>query len=132
MINACVSLMLKACPKGINVRMGAWRALSSHHMKVPYQSQTILMREPIIKKNCQRCALSFDIPNIKESKARELLLQFKPCTHCGFVESSKYQKSEKSGRCMDCSIPFSIVDHHSNGRCKRCDMRNLRHKSKPI
>lgn len=90
------------------------------------------MKEPFIKKNCQRCFKPFDIPNIKESKARELLIQFKPCPDCGFVENSKYQNSEKLGRCIDCSIPFAIIDHYGLGMCHRCHMKEWRKDKKSI
>lgn len=83
-----------------------------------------------IKKLCERCEEFFLIPNIRESRARELALQFYPCPHCLFVKSVFYPRNNRSGRCIDCSIPFLLIDHHAKGRCLRCYNKNLRYKSK--
>ena len=100
-----------------SARTDASRRLNNHPMKRP----------PLISKRCERCNELFSIPNIRESRARELILQFYPCPHCLYVPNIHYPRYNRSGRCRDCSIPFSLVDHHANGRCKRCDMIALRH-----
>lgn len=79
-----------------------------------------------LTKRCERCEQLYLLPNIKESYARRLIIEYFPCEHCGFSKDS----SNKAGRCRDCSIPFVFIDHHAHGRCKRCDMRQLRHKNK--
>ena len=79
-----------------------------------------------IKKRCSRCGELYEIPNIRESAARERLIDFYPCCHCGFIKDIKNPKYNNSGRCRDCAIPFAIIDHHGGGRCKRCYMRHLR------
>ena len=73
-----------------------------------------------ITKRCDRCERLFDIPNIKESPARQHLIEFYPCAHCHYVKNILNPKNNRSGRCLDCSIPFAIIDHHSKGRCSRC------------
>ena len=77
------------------------------------------MKIPSIEKICSRCDESFFIPNIKSSKARELLLIYTPCPHCLYQKKINTIDDDKSGRCRDCSIPFSLVDHHAKGRCGR-------------
>lgn len=79
-----------------------------------------------IIKLCARCGERYEIPNIKESRARDKMIEFYPCCHCGYVKDILYPKNNKSGRCRDCSIPFTIIDHHGKGRCKRCYMKYLR------
>lgn len=79
-----------------------------------------------IKKRCARCGDLYEIPNIRESPAREKLIDFYPCMHCGYIKDIKNPKFNKSGRCRDCAIPFSIVDHNAKGRCNRCYMKYLR------
>jgi DNA-directed RNA polymerase subunit RPC12/RpoP len=74
----------------------------------------------------------FDIPNVKESKQRQLMLLYYPCPHCGYVRDITYPRFNRSGRCLDCSIPFTIVDHHAKGMCKRCHMKLLRHKPEGV
>lgn len=88
------------------------------------------MKEIHIKKRCERCEKIYTIQNIKQSAARELLLEYTPCTNCGFVKEPCNKTKNKSGRCIVCSIPFFIVDHHGLGMCKRCNMDALRAKQK--
>jgi len=61
----------------------------------------------------------YDISFIRKSKAKRDALTYTPCTYCGYIAFSN-DKINKSGRCLRCSIPFVIVDHHAKGRCKRC------------
>ncbi len=77
-----------------------------------------------VQKRCARCQELFNIPNVKQSPIRDILLEFSPCTHCGYVKTPTETdiKNNVSGRCQDCSIPFSIIDHHGKGRCHRCFM----------
>lgn len=82
------------------------------------------MRVPsTITKICQRCDQRFEIPNIRISHARDTLLVCYPCTHCGY---SQCDPSGKSGRCVDCNIPFNVIDHQAQGRCNRDYMRMIR------
>lgn len=75
-----------------------------------------------VQKRCARCQELFNIPNVKQSPIRDILLEFSPCTHCGYVKNPTDIKNNVSGRCKDCSIPFSMIDHHGKGRCHRCFM----------
>lgn len=79
-------------------------------------------------KRCQRCQEMYEIPNVRESKARLLIIQFHPCPHCGFIQD--HPDAKTSGRCIDCSIPFSIINHHAKGRCYRDYMRLLRYEGR--
>lgn len=79
-----------------------------------------------IQKRCARCEKLFDIPNLKESKARDFALLYTPCSHCYFVEDITNPKYQLSGRCLDCSTPFALVNHKAKGRCHRCLMKHYR------
>lgn len=80
-----------------------------------------------ITKRCARCGDIYYIPNIRESQARDRLIDFYPCCHCGYVKDIQYPKNRNvSGRCRDCAIPFAIIDHNAKGRCNRCYMKFLR------
>jgi hypothetical protein len=68
----------------------------------------------------------YEIPNIRKSQARECVLQFYPCQHCGY---EKENGGAHSGRCTGCGIQFQIIKHHAGGKCNRCYMRFLRIKS---
>lgn len=83
-----------------------------------------------IKKRCSRCDNLYEIPNIKESKARNLMIDYYPCCHCGFIKDVNNPKNNRSGRCLDCAIPFQMIDHQGKGRCNRCYMRMLRNATK--
>jgi len=85
-----------------------------------------------ISKRCERCEKMFEIPNIKESPARQTLIEFTPCPHCLYVKDVKYPKNNRTGRCLGCSIPFALVDHHAIGRCSRCYMGYIRNKNKEV
>lgn len=76
-----------------------------------------------LNKRCARCGELYEIPNVRTSKAREAMIQYYPCMHCGY---EKDHGGNKSGRCRDCAIPFNIIDHQAQGRCNRCYMRFLR------
>lgn len=80
------------------------------------------------KKRCQRCGEIFQLPKTNKGKAMELVMEYYPCPYCKYAKSVSFPKYETIGRCKDCSIPFAIVDHHGRGMCKRCHMRDLRHK----
>lgn len=84
-----------------------------------------------IKKICERCETVFLIPAQRISKSREVRLQCHPCPKCGFTPQHCAPNSIKVGRCLVCSIPFSIVDHHAKGYCKRDYVRALRAKTLP-
>ena len=85
------------------------------------------VRITVLTKACERCEETFELPNLRESKARELVIQYTPCPHCFFVKSVEFVIYNKTGRCRGCSIPFALVNHHAKGRCKRCDMKLRRH-----
>lgn len=89
-----------------------------------------MKRQPTIEKHCDRCEEVFYIPNIRQSRAREMILQFYPCPNCHYVPDILYPRFNKSGRCRDCSIPFSLIDHQAHGYCNRCLMKVLRHEGK--
>lgn len=80
----------------------------------------------VLKKRCERCEKLYDLPRVQKSRAKEILIQFFPCSHCGFAKEQ--EKSEQSGRCKDCSIPFFIINHHYKGNCNRCYMTKYRKK----
>ena len=103
---------------GISVRIIAYRNMISQLI-----SHLFKMMIEEIKKRCSRCGELYDIPNIRQSEAREKLIEFYPCMHCGYEKNCS---GDKSGRCRDCAIPFAMIDHHAKGRCKRCSMRFLR------
>lgn len=86
------------------------------------------MKALYLTKRCQRCEEKFDIPNVRASNARLLIIQFYPCPHCGYVQDRP--GSNTSGRCRDCSIPFSIIDHHAKGRCLRDYNAKLRYEGR--
>lgn len=90
------------------------------------------MKAPYLTKTCPRCEQSFELPNIKVSPARTLLLQFAACPHCLYVPDNAPVHFNKSGRCRTCSVPFAVIDHHAKGYCKRDYMAMLRHKSKAV
>jgi hypothetical protein len=73
-----------------------------------------------IKKICFRCDRAFSIPNIKESIARDILIEFMPCPHCGYVKNPLVPNGKRDGRCADCTVAFTVVKYHTKGRCKRC------------
>lgn len=85
---------------------------------------------PFIKKRCSRCEKLFDIPNLKDSKARDFALLYTPCSYCKYVEDVSNPKYEQSGRCLSCSIPFSMINHKAKGMCHRCLMKLYRSTSK--
>lgn len=76
-----------------------------------------MSRPPTITKTCGRCERPFHVPNIRTSSAREKTLVCYTCPFCFF---SPCDPSGKSGRCLSCSVPFSVIDHHAKGKCKRC------------
>lgn len=79
-----------------------------------------------IKRICQRCNLKYRIPLLKQSKARENLLHYFPCTHCGYVFGLGKVVNNEIGLCTDCSVPFLISKHHAKGKCGRCYVNKLR------
>lgn len=81
-----------------------------------------------LTKRCERCEEKFELPNLKECRARDILIQYYPCPHCLYVKDIHNAKFNNSGRCRDCAIPFKLMKHQAKGRCNRCYMRNLRHK----
>ena len=76
-----------------------------------------------LTKRCERCEKLFTLPNLKESRARELLIVYHPCTHCGY---SRDFPGDSQGRCTDCLLPFAVFPNHARGKCKRCHMAWLR------
>ena len=90
------------------------------------QKQTYIKKPPFFQKRCARCQQLFDIPNIKESPAREKLIEYYPCSFCGYIKSHNLQEKNKTGRCRDCFIPFVIIDEHALGYCHRCYTKNWR------
>ncbi len=88
------------------------------------------MRKATIAKRCERCERFFDLPNIMQSLAREIIIEYTPCPHCLYSKDVAHPRSSRSGRCLDCSIPFAIVDHHAKGRCERCSRSFLRKNEK--
>ena len=110
--------------KDISVRMVASVRMISPHTKALYNP---MINE--IQKRCCRCGDLYDIPNIRESSTRERLIDFYPCMHCGFIRDIQNPKKNTSGRCRDCAIPFSIINHHAKGRCNRCYMNLLRNEN---
>lgn len=64
--------------------------------------------------------LGFDIPLIRSSWARELILVLFPCPHCGY---SQFKGERIDGACRHCGVPFWIEPHHAHGYSKRCYRR---------
>lgn len=61
------------------------------------------------------------------SAARDLIIQFFPCGHCGFVKDILYPNdTNRSGRCRQCRVPFAVILHYARGLCKRDYMAMLR------
>jgi len=87
-----------------------------------------LMKIKSIKKRCDRCEELFEIPLLKKCPAREILLLYYPCPHCGYFKLPN-TNNNRTGRCRECLMPFGIVDHKSKGFCARCYMRYLREKA---
>ena len=83
-----------------------------------------------IKKRCERCEMFFEIQNIKQSRARELLIIYTPCSHCGHVVDVKYPKNDTQGNCAVCKVTFQVLKHHALGMCVRCHRAHLRDKNK--
>lgn len=79
-----------------------------------------------VTKRCERCERLFEIVNIKESKARDIIIRYTPCPHCFYIEDIKNPRFNRSGRCLDCNIPFVMIDHKAKGRCHRCLMAHYR------
>jgi len=90
-----------------------------------------MKRSATVEKRCENptCGEFFPVPNIRQSRARELLLQFYPCPHCGFVREIQYPRYERPGSCCDCFLAFSLVGYQARGRCNRCLMILLRHEA---
>ena len=82
-----------------------------------------------ITKRCERCEKLFTFPNLRESNAREVIIQYAKCSHCHYVPDVRNPKFNQSGRCVDCSVPFSMIDHKAKGRCHRCLMAFYRKNS---
>lgn len=98
----------------------------------PY-SNKIHMRARFLTKRCEYCDHTFEIPNVRSSRLRELLIQYFPCTHCGFAKEVHYPRYELKGSCSgDCKLPFSLVGKHTADKCNPCYMRSLRHESEAI
>ena len=117
-------------PEHFCVRTDAKSLLFNPLTRVLLMVMSLLMRLPEIIKVCERCENKFAIPNIKMSRARDLLIQFTPCPHCLFVKTPSILLKNRTGRCLDCSIPFSLVDHHAKGRCERCSRKYYRDKER--
>lgn len=88
---------------------------------------------PIIERRCTQCSKIFALPNIRDSIAKEYILRFFPCSHCGHVAGVVYSEKEykrvkwtELPRCIGCYTPFSVVKHHAYGRCKTCHQRKRR------
>jgi len=89
---------------------------------------TSMNRPENIKKRCHRCEEIFLLPNIRESIARDILIEFMPCTHCEYVKNPLVPNGNLAGRCADCKIAFTVVKYHSKGRCIRCSRAYQRSK----
>ena len=83
-----------------------------------------------IKKRCERCDLFFLIPAIRESHAREIALQFFPCTHCAYVRDINRPLYNRTGHCVGCLLPFAFIPHHGKGKCMRCYQATIRDESR--
>ena len=82
------------------------------------------MKAPFrIEKRCQACGNVYPLPNLRECRARDLILQLFPCPACVTIDD---------GRCIDesCLIPFRVRPHHAKGRCLRCYNRLLRYENR--
>jgi hypothetical protein len=77
-----------------------------------------------VRRNCQCCGFPYEIPLIRQSRAREKTIICFPCPNCGF---SQCDPDDIQKRCTGCRIPFSIVKHHANGNCRRCYNALWRH-----
>lgn len=73
-----------------------------------------------LEKRCQACGNFYQVPNLRECRARDLILQLFPCPACVLTSE---------GRCADptCLLPFTVIPHHARGRCLRCYNRLLRY-----
>jgi len=75
------------------VRFSAQMDCKPSFEQPPYESPFKQLRSGVsVAKRC------FYIPNIRQSRARELILQFYPCPHCGFVPDILYPRFNRSGR----------------------------------
>lgn len=81
-----------------------------------------------IVKRCDRCDRQFEIPNIRLSPARDLILEYYPCSHCGYVKLILSPNSLTLGSCVDvnCRLPFALVPHRARGMCNRSYMTLMR------
>lgn len=101
--------------KVIYARMDVKNLLYNHLTKALYKTKMC----KYLKKRCERCDELFDIPNIRRSVARDAIIQFYACTHCGYSKTGEIF-GQHAGRCKSCSIPFAIIHHHGKGMCNRC------------
>ena len=88
------------------------------------------MKTRTLKKRCPQCEEQFTIPNVRESRARNLIIKYFPCSFCGYREHVIYPRYNKQGHCRDCFMPFCLVKHQAKGRCNRCYMEHLRHEKR--
>jgi len=63
------------------------------------------MKIKSIKKRCDRCEELFEIPLLKKCPAREILLLYYPCPHCGYFKLPN-TNNNRTGRCRECLMPF--------------------------
>ena len=68
-----------------------------------------------MRKRCERCEEVYDIPTVKQSHAKDLIIRYFPCPHCYHRDGAV----DTVGRCKVCAIPFTIINHHGKGMCKR-------------
>ncbi len=90
------------------------------------------MKARSIRKICERCDRHFQIPYVRASLARELMLLYFPCPHClytqappgtlvdGIARRPGPKPPQPGAACRRCCIPFLFVKHHAKGFCKRC------------
>lgn len=82
---------------------------------------------PTVSKRCERCERLFDIYNVPpEGRIRDIVLMYTPCKWCGYIKDIKNPRFDKTGRCLSCSVPFSMIDHKAKGMCHRCLMAHYR------
>ena len=109
------------------------RARTSARTDASRRSSSLPMKARSIRKICGRCGRGFDIPYVRASIARELMLMYYPCPHCletqeppgNLIELTIKRRpgptpAAPSARCRRCCVPFVLKRHHARGYCMRC------------
>lgn len=81
-----------------------------------------------IQKRCPKCGKLYKIPNPKGKKLKDLLIEYYPCTHCGYSKYNNDPRFKDIKKCEMCKMPFNLVEYKAHGLCHRCYVKSFREK----